>query len=250
MKNLLAIDTATEACSVAIWNGEILFEKYQLAPRLHGELVLAMVDALLQQSQLKLTDIDSFVVNRGPGAFTGIRLGISVVQGLAYAVSKPVIMLDSLLIQAQGVLQKITAEGVTKAQIAIAMDARLNEVYWQCFSLRDSQLLAQTQAIVTPVDKLLLTENKLDEATVCAGTGWSVYADEFFQKFNIHFSVDTAHQFPRASWSIALTHSKQYPALDAENISPLYLRDKVAETTKERAQKKMHGKTAGKKTRT
>ncbi|HFB64326.1 MAG TPA: tRNA (adenosine(37)-N6)-threonylcarbamoyltransferase complex dimerization subunit type 1 TsaB [Aeromonadales bacterium] len=236
MKTLLAIDTTTEACSVAIASEGVIFEKFEIAPRLHGELILQMVDDLLQQAKLQLRDIDEFIVNCGPGAFTGIRVGISVVQGLAYAVCKPVIPVNSLQVLANGVQLSLKDTVIEGTHIAVAMDARLNEVYWQCFSIKNDFPVEETTAMVSAVEKVEVPDYGLNAKTCCAGTGWSAYAEKFQQRFNCHFSVNSNCLYPRASWAISLANVQSITAVEAELIMPVYLRDKVAKTTKERNQ--------------
>ncbi len=247
MKIRLAIDTTTEACSVAISKGEKITEKYVVAPRRHGELVLQMVDDLLGQSSLRLRDVDQFVINCGPGAFTGVRMGLSVVQGLAYAVSKPVLTVNSLQILAWGVCLNGARqtnnsahknESLKKMHIAVAMDARLNQIYGQFFSLENGQLIEQTPAVVTSVENLPVPDVGLTAETLCAGTAWSVYAEKFEQRFNHHFSAKRHCLYPRASWAIQYVNSQKIEPIAAEMMTPIYLRDRVAQTTKERNQRR------------
>ena len=88
---LLAIETATEACSVALWIDGALCERHELAPRRHAEWVLPMVDAVLAEGGVAKRELDAIGVGRGPGAFTGVRLAIAVAQGLALALDRPVV---------------------------------------------------------------------------------------------------------------------------------------------------------------
>src|SRR5678810_16965 len=81
--NLLALDTATEACSAALLIGEEVIERSEIAPRRHAELILPMIESLLGEAGISRRQIDAIAVGRGPGAFTGVRLAISVAQGLA-----------------------------------------------------------------------------------------------------------------------------------------------------------------------
>ena len=93
---VLALETATEACSVALISGETIVGRHELAPRRHAELVLPMIDGVLAEAGLSRSAIDAIAVGRGPGAFTGVRLAISVAQGIALGLDRPVVTISTL----------------------------------------------------------------------------------------------------------------------------------------------------------
>src|SRR6187455_1632322 len=93
--NLLALDTATEACSAALLIGGEVIERSEIAPRRHAELILPMIESLLGEAGISRRQIDAIAVGRGPGAFTGVRLAISVAQGLALGLDVPVLPVSS-----------------------------------------------------------------------------------------------------------------------------------------------------------
>ena len=99
---ILAIDTATEACSAALHSNGMTTTKYEVAPRKHAELILTMVDELLSESGLLLTQLDALAFGCGPGAFTGIRIATGIVQGLAMSADLPVVPVSTLAALAQG----------------------------------------------------------------------------------------------------------------------------------------------------
>lgn len=130
---LIAIETATENCSVALLNNGIITEKSAEEPRKHAELVLPFLDGLLTDAAVKKSEIQGIVFGNGPGAFTGVRIAIGVVQGLALALNVPVWGVSTLMNMAQGAWH----QGI-RGQLLVANDARMNEIYWATFDLSDS----------------------------------------------------------------------------------------------------------------
>ena len=131
MKNitLLALDTSTEACSVALWHkGEKTYLD-ELAQRTHTKRILPMVDELLANSGINLKQVDALAFGRGPGSFTGVRVGAGIAQGLAFGADLPVIAVSNLTAMAQAAFELHQAENVTAA-----IDARMNEVYFSRFT--------------------------------------------------------------------------------------------------------------------
>ena len=125
--NILAIDTVTEMCSVALLNNDRPLSIERHVPRQHTQVILEMIQTLLTDAQLGLSELDAIGFSRGPGSFTGLRICASVTQGLALAHDLPVIPISSLAILAQGAFRMDN-----KQDIFACMDARKNEVYWGC----------------------------------------------------------------------------------------------------------------------
>ena len=121
---ILAIDTATEACSVALWNDGTVNAHFELCPREHTQRILPMVQDILTTSGTSLTDINALAYGRGPGSFTGVRIGIGIAQGLALGAELPMIGVSTLMTMAQGAWRK---NGATR--VLAAIDARMGEVY-------------------------------------------------------------------------------------------------------------------------
>lgn len=128
MSTLLALDTATEACSVALLHDGKVTSHYEVIPRLHAQKLLPMIQQLLADAGTTLQAVDAIAFGRGPGAFTGVRIAIGVVQGLAFALERPVLPVSDLAVLAQRAYRE---HGVS--QVAAAIDARMDEVYWGCY---------------------------------------------------------------------------------------------------------------------
>jgi len=135
---LLAIDTATDGCGVALLVGDALFHRFQVAPKQHTQLILTMIDELLQEAGITLQDLDVFAFGRGPGSFTGIRIATSVIQGLSFGCDKPVVPVSTLRALAQGVYRE---QGQT--HVFASLDARMQEIYWGLFVV-DSEGIMQS----------------------------------------------------------------------------------------------------------
>ena len=119
---LLAIETATESCSVALSVEGQVFERSIVSPRAHADLLLPWVEELLSEGKLTLKELDAIAFSRGPGSFTSLRIGIGATQGLAWGADIPVVPVSSLQSAAQASVER----GVTAA--IVALDARMNEV--------------------------------------------------------------------------------------------------------------------------
>lgn len=217
---LLAIDTSTEACSAALYIEGNILEKYEVAPRQHAELILPMVDSLLKESGLRLPELDGLAFARGPGAFTGVRLSTSVIQGLAYAAELPVIPVSTLAALAQGTNSDIDT-------IISAIDARMGEIYWGIFT-------RNKEGIVRPITEEMVSkpeEISIDTDAPCfgAGTGWASYSEILAAKLGANLQGKAQNQLPRASDVLTLA-IKEFEAdtyVDAANALPIYLRNKV-----------------------
>ncbi|MGB5292533.1 MAG: tRNA (adenosine(37)-N6)-threonylcarbamoyltransferase complex dimerization subunit type 1 TsaB [Lysobacterales bacterium] len=224
--NLLAIETSTETCSVALGiEGEVL-ENYEHAPRQHAELLLPWVEQLLADAGIGFSSIDAIAFSRGPGSFTSLRIGIGVVQGLAWAANLPVIPVSSLAATAQAAVE----QGVGSA--LVALDARMNEVFTGTFEVNSKGLMVPVcaervcspQSVAPPVHS----------QTFGIGNGFERYpalAGLSGQLSGIHSDV-----WPKASSMLLLAREwlNSNEPLCAEQAQPVYLRDNVAKKEKDR----------------
>lgn len=221
---LLAIETATESCSVALAIDGQIRSRESMEPRGHANLLLPWVKELLAEGEIALSDLDAVVFSRGPGSFTSLRIGIGVTQGLAWGADIPVIPVSSL----QSTAQVAAAEGVKSA--IVALDARMNEVYSGTFRLDDSGLMrAVGKEMVCSPEVLIKLET---DGWTGVGMGFERYPElaEFSKSLDSVFP-DT---WPSAVAMIPLAKDwlKDHSPLPAEQAQPVYLRDKVAEKSK------------------
>ena len=124
-QTILALDTATEACSVALTHLGKVTHLDELSPRTHTQRILPMIDELLAKANISLQEVDYLAFGRGPGSFTGVRVGIGVAQGLAFGAELPVLAISNLMAMAE---QAYQTEGATN--VIALIDARMNEVYF------------------------------------------------------------------------------------------------------------------------
>ena len=170
MTTLLALDTATEACSVALLHDGRVLSHYEVAPRMHAQRLLPMIQQLLGEAGIAASALDAIAFGRGPGAFTGVRIAIGVVQGLAFALDRPVLPVSNLAVLAQRALRE---HGAT--QVASAIDARMDEVYWGCYRVEAGEMRLLGQEAVLPPEQAEAPRG-CDGEWFGAGTGWGTFA--------------------------------------------------------------------------
>lgn len=227
--NILAIDTATEACSVALLHDGQIFERHELAPRRHAQLVLPFVDAVLAEAGIGKRQLDAIAVGRGPGGFTGVRLAISLAQGMALGLDVPVLPVSSLAALALEI-----AAIAPDAALLACIDARMGEVYVGVYR-RSSDGLVQLvgNECVGPAAQVMLPPA---ETWAVSGSGWASYGECLQQRIGVPVFADGA-RFPRAAMiaRLAAPRFARGEGVAPEHALPVYLRDKVALTTAERA---------------
>lgn len=230
---LLALDTSTEACSVALlYNGEKTYLN-ELAQRTHAKRILPMVDKILTDSGLKLNQLDALAFGRGPGSFTGVRVGAAIAQGLALGADLPVIPISNLTAMAQAAFELYQAENV-----AAAIDARMNEVYFsqlvrekkctdfgQFFvwkNLIPEQVCSPEKALVQLANSTAL--NIATSTALRVGTGWNAYA-----QFATKGLTGSDIELPDARYMLELARVEwlQQKTISALEIEPIYLRNEV-----------------------
>lgn len=222
---LLAIDTATEACSAAVLADGKLFSRWIELGRGHTDHILPLIDELLKEAQLRLKDLDAIAFGRGPGAFTGVRLAASITQGLAFGAGLKVIGISDL----RAVAQRVLDEQPGCQTVLVCNDARMQEVYWGVYQ-RDEAGLAQLLGAehVSPPQEVQLPE-AAKSPVHGGGRGFKAYP-ELAQRFAGRLEAIHDDVTPRAAEIVKLAAVEWQAGrtLSAEQAIPVYLRDNVA----------------------
>lgn len=226
---LLALDTSTEACSAALFvDGEIR-QRFEITPKAHTKLLLPMIESLLAEAELNLTQLDAIAFGCGPGSFTGLRIATGVVQGLAFGADLPVVPVSTLAALAQKQSHQLSF---------IATDARIGEIFWGVYQRNTAGFMELVgYEAVLPVSQIQFPQ----QAAIGIGSGWRVYETELVEKTRGLVSQIESEALPQSSAiaELGVYGFEQGRAVAAEFAQPVYLRDKVAQTERERAQAKM-----------
>ena len=222
---LLAIETATDACSCALYLDGELHQAHEVRPQRHAELILGMVDRLLERAGLTLGQLEAVAFGRGPGSFTGLRIAAGVAQGLAFAAELPVVAVSTLQALAQGVYRDL---GVPR--VMTALDARMGEVYWCAFERDAREIMVPVVAeCVTPPSKVPLPPVG---RWLAAGGGCHAYRDALIERCEGYVLTVDAERYPQAR-DVAQLGAQAYARGEAQAPSdalPVYLRDRVTST--------------------
>ncbi|WP_428312238.1 tRNA (adenosine(37)-N6)-threonylcarbamoyltransferase complex dimerization subunit type 1 TsaB [Hydrocarboniphaga sp.] len=222
---LLAIDTATEACSAALWLDGALIERFEVAGRTHTEKLLPLVQALLAEAGIRPAQLDGLVAGIGPGSFAGVRIGVGLVKGLALGLDRPVAGISSLAMLAQAAIRG------GAQRVLPCIDARMSEIYLGAYQ-RGGDGLAQSLQFdqVVPPEQADLSALAGDWTAV--GTGWGSYDAILRQRLaKAPLSVDgSALPHAQDALLLALPLFQSGQALGADELAPAYLRDRVALT--------------------
>ena len=227
--NLLALDTATEACSVALYLGGRIEERFETAGRTHTELLMPMVQELMAGAGLSFQQLDGIACGVGPGSFAGVRIGVGFTKGLALALDRPVVGVSSLPAMA---LRAIRGGA---GQVLAAIDARMNEVYWGAYRATADGL---PEALF---EEQVCAPAEVPRATAgdwtAVGTGWGAYADALKAASGVEPLRVVADALPHAEdiLRLALREFEAGRAISGDALLPLYLRNKVALTLVEQA---------------
>jgi tRNA threonylcarbamoyladenosine biosynthesis protein TsaB len=223
---ILAIDTSTEACSAAVYIDGDSRERFEIARQRHTELILPMIESLLAESGLNnVKDFDALAFGRGPGSFTGIRIGTGVVQGIALGAGLDVAPVSTLAAIAQGVYRVRQEKNVLAA-----IDARMQEIYWGCYQLDEQGYMqaSQTEVVGKP-DDLQLPEQDTP-GWYGAGSAWAAYEQDLCRISAGRLSSYDGSVLPHAMdvAHLACDVINKGGLVTAEHIEPVYLRNEVA----------------------
>ncbi|MGX5001218.1 tRNA (adenosine(37)-N6)-threonylcarbamoyltransferase complex dimerization subunit type 1 TsaB [Enterobacter hormaechei] len=221
---ILAIDTATEACSVALWNDGTTFAHFEECPREHTQRILPLVKTILTEGNTSLTDLDALAYGRGPGSFTGVRIGIGIAQGLALGADLPMIGVSTLATMAQGAWRMTGA-----TRVLAAIDARMGEVYWAEYTRDENGVWhgEETEAVLKP-EAVTGRLKQLSGEWATVGTGWPAWAE--MAKDTGLTLVDGNMLLPAAEdmLPIACQLLAAGKTVAVEHAEPVYLRNTVA----------------------
>ncbi len=215
---LLAFDTSSTTCSVALLHGEDITARHKIAPMQQTQLILPMVEELFSMTGIHLTDLDAIAFGGGPGSFTGIRIASSVAQGLGLVVKCPIIRISSLAALAEAAFQAHQVRDVF-----VAVDARMQQIYWANYAVQDGimQLVGKEEviapdAITCPVEK----------KGYGIGDGWPVYGDRLIKKlgFQPPLLPSADHLIATALVTLAQAKMKNGDSLTPAQAIPIYLR--------------------------
>lgn len=223
---ILALDTSTEYCSVAVWHDGTVMERCELAGQRHSEMLMGMVDSLLRDADVKLAQLDGIAFGMGPGSFTGVRIACGSTQGLALGANLPVAGVCTL---------QAIAESSGKPRVIAALDARMSELYLAAYEMRDG-------IWITVIEPCLC---KPEDAPVLPGSGWfgagsgfAAHGDALAKRYSGQLDGVDGGAIPQAA-AIAVLGAARFAlgqGVDAAEALPLYLRDRVALKTSEREQ--------------
>jgi len=215
---ILALETATEACSVAVLAGSAMYRRFEVRPRAHLRLLLPMVESVLTEAELDLGDLDAIAFGCGPGGFTGLRIAAGAAQGLALGARLPVIPVSNLAALAASTMRDTTAR-----KVIVCQDARMGEVYWGTFDrgADDLPVASGPERVGPPEAVSVAGSDWLGE-----GSGWLAYP-----QLHVGFAgvIETNPRWPDAAdvAAIALGELQAGRVLAPELAAPTYIRNNV-----------------------
>ena len=225
--NILAIDTATEACSVALLSRGTNYQRFAIIPRQqHHSSIFEMCRAVLSDAKIDLSELNGLVYGCGPGSFTGVRLAASLVQGLAYAQALPVVAISDL----QAIATQALAQS-EETQVLAAIDARMKEIYYGYFSKDGDAIKMQGNEGVSTVQELPVpnTFNGIG-----AGNAWPLYQDHLKKVLATRLKKWYAPVLPKAMTMLhlAMPQFSSNNTLSASDVLPVYLRHPIFKSLK------------------
>ncbi len=218
--NILAIDTSTEACSAALLRSDgQVFSEFEITPRRHTRYLPQMMDAVLAAAELSKQLLTHCAFANGPGAFTGIRIAAASIQGIAMGLDIPVAQISTLAVLAQTCFGRYAVDNVV-----VALDARMNEVYWAQYKIDENGLAA-----LAGEEKLNNIDDVYLDSTPAFGVGhgWSIAPQSWLADTDIKIDSNLLPD-ARSLLKLARQAVDENRTVKAENTSINYLRNQVA----------------------
>lgn len=220
---ILAIETATPACSVALMAGETLISREQVGSNIHSQVLLDMIQEVLKEAGIAVGELHAIAVGQGPGSFTGLRIGVGVAQGLAYGAGCPMIGISSL--------DALAVQANTMGRVIAGIDARMGEIYWCDYQVDRAILNRKTAlSLSSPMDlQAELSDGSGSSGGYLVGNAWAEYQDQLNELIQSYQQLPDV-VFPNATGVLTLAKEK-YQAQDwvsAIEFAPEYVRNNVA----------------------
>lgn len=219
--NILALDTSSSACSIALQHGDVISIRHEIAPMQQAKLILPMIQDLLAASSLSIKDLDAIAYGAGPGSFTGIRIASSVAQGLSFPSNIPVVPVSSLAAMAQSAFLEHQHQ-----RLLVAVDARMDQIYWAIYDIDSAGLanLMGEERLCYPNEVLTLSEN--EQFGIGIGDGWTKYQDILTAQLGIKPTSIYPNQLPSAEAILKLALQKLHKGekVASSLALPVYLR--------------------------
>ena len=217
--HILAIETATSSCSVALSAADQVLSRTEVGNNIHSQVVLKMVHELLDEAQISVQNLDAVAVGQGPGSFTGLRIGVGVAQGLAYGA-------DCLMIGVSS-LDALANQAMGKGPVIAAIDARMGEVYW-CEYIKSASTVTRQSKLQVSAPQTLVSQAQSELQLV--GNAWEVYKGQFNTELMARSTVDASQIYPSAVSMLELAKRSfaQGNLIKPIDFAPEYVRNNVA----------------------
>ncbi len=226
---ILSVDSSASPASVCLYDDKVLAEYYINVGLTHSQTLTAMIESVLKVTDTKVEDIDLYAVNNGPGSFTGIRIGVSAVKGMAYAQCKPCVAVSSLHSMALNLISE-------NAVICACMDARRHQVYNALFRIANGQVERLTDDRAIGIEALSDELAQMSESIILVGDGAQLVYNSIEENNMIRLAPENL-RFQRASSTamIAAEKAKNRDMVSASSLMPSYLR--LSQAERERIEK-------------
>lgn len=239
IKNVLAIETATNACSVAVSHDSESATRFEVGNNLHSNVLLGMVSSVLAELSMSVSDLELVAVGQGPGSFTGLRIGIGVAQGLAYGAACRMMGVSSLAALAHHGLETRPYKN-DPMLIMSGIDARMNEIYLAEYVVKEGVLVQDgATQVVSPEQVFIEDATKSQEKVFLVGNAWHEYSASLSSSVLEYAELIDEVIYPSAAHILALvmTDSKINPAFSEscvlpQSFYPVYIRNNVANKSK------------------